>query len=93
MNSGAPRRETLLGHVPQEELVMKVSRLASWLPVVAVVAVVALAPRPAHADVSVRVADIAAKGTIPPVVPVEAGLGLGFAAGLLALGMQRRSRP
>lgn len=44
----------------------------------------------AQADVSPRVADIAAKGTIRPIVPVEAGLGLGLAAALLALGMDRR---
>lgn len=50
-----------------------------------------LTSRVARADVSPRVADIAAKGNISPIVPVEAGLGLGLAAGLLALGMNRRT--
>jgi len=75
---------------------MTLSRpIASLLPAVALAAVfagVSLAPRVAHADVSANVADIAAKGSISPAVPVEAGLGLGMAAALLAFGMDRRAR-
>jgi hypothetical protein len=75
---------------------MTFSRLVSSLFPAAAAALVfaglSLAPRAAHADVSAKVADIAAKGTIPPAVPVEAGLGLGMVAALLAVGMERRAR-
>jgi hypothetical protein len=60
--------------------------------VAATLAAAALAPGAAMADDDARVASIAAKGRIPATVPVEAGLGLGLAAALLALGMDRRSR-
>jgi hypothetical protein len=64
--------------------------LAAVLAVGAVTTV--FAPSVAMADGTSRVASIAAKGQIPAVVPVEAGLGLGLCAGLLAIGMDRRSR-
>jgi hypothetical protein len=51
-----------------------------------------LCPSVAHADERARVESIAAKGNISPMVPVEGGLALGLAAGLLALGLQLRSR-
>ncbi len=53
---------------------------------------VSLCPSVAHADERARVESIAAKGNISPMVPVEGGLALGLAAGLLALGLQLRSR-
>jgi hypothetical protein len=75
---------------------MTFSRLfSSLLPAAALAIVfagVSLAPRTAHADVSAKVADIAAKGSIPAAVPVEAGLGFGMVAALFAVGMQRRTR-
>jgi hypothetical protein len=75
---------------------MTLSRLfSSLLPAAALAAVfagVSLTPRMAHADVSAKVADIAAKGNIPPAVPVEAGLGFGMVAALFAVGMERRAR-
>jgi hypothetical protein len=82
--------------VPFEELVMTISRrVPSFLSALAFASVIAagsLTPEVAHADVSARVADIASKGTIPPAVPVEAGLGFGMAAAMLAFGMSRRAR-
>jgi hypothetical protein len=39
-----------------------------------------------------RVASIAAKGTIPPALPLEAGLCFCVASGAVALGLARRSR-
>jgi hypothetical protein len=66
--------------------------LVSAVALAAVFAGTSLTPRVAHADVSPKVADIAAKGNIPPVVPVEAGLGLGMVAALLAVGAGRRAR-
>ena len=75
---------------------MTVSRrfpsLLSALAFASVVLAGSLTPKVAHADVSPRVADIASKGTIPPAVPVEAGLGFGMAAAMLAFGMGRRAR-
>ncbi len=72
------------------------SRLLPLGVVVGAVAAATLAPRAAMAsgasEVSSRVESIAAKGTVPPMVPVVGGLGLGVAAALLALGMERRSR-
>ena len=53
---------------------------------------VSLAPSVAHAGSDDRVASIAAKGTISPVVPLEAGLGLGACAALFAFGLDRRAR-
>jgi hypothetical protein len=50
------------------------------------------APGTAQAEESGRVASIAAKGTVPPLVPVVGGLGLGLASAVLALGMEKRSR-
>jgi hypothetical protein len=53
---------------------------------------VSLSPSVARADSDDRVASIAAKGTISPVVPLEAGLGLGACAALFAFGLDRRAR-
>jgi hypothetical protein len=53
---------------------------------------VTLAPSVARASDDDRVASIAAKGTISPVVPLEAGLGLGACAALFAFGLDRRAR-
>jgi hypothetical protein len=51
-----------------------------------------LTPALAHADVHSTVEDIASKGKVPPIVPVEGGLGLGLAAAILALGVSRSRR-
>ena len=70
-------------------------RFASLVPAAVVAAAFsceAFAPSVAHADERSRVETIAAKGNISPVVPVEAGLGLGLCAAVLALGMERRAR-
>ncbi len=58
----------------------------------AVAATVTLAPAVASADERGRVESIASKGTISPVVPVEAGFALSLGAVLLAFAMERRSR-
>jgi hypothetical protein len=74
---------------------MSIVRFASFIPaalVAATFASVSLCPGVAQADERARVESIAAKGNISPMVPVEGGLALGLAAGLLALGLQIRAR-
>jgi len=70
----------------------RLASLAAPVVLAAAFAVTALSPSVAAADDLGRVAQIAAKGSIPKAVPVEAGLALCLAAALVAVGMERRSR-
>jgi hypothetical protein len=79
----------------KEPIMNPARRSPSFVPAIvftAAFAAAALVPGAAMADDTARVESIAAKGRIPAVVPVESGLALGLVAGLIAFGVERRSR-